>query len=558
VGGLLAIYNYERFGSVFEFGVTYCLNYFMGGDKPLFSAAYLWPNLRWYYLTAPSLSPYFPYVFPEQAYFGPAAYRGGETISGQLVVTLLAAFVAAAALLARKRLGARLPWAFVGILCWMFAAPLLAICMIGFRGNRYLVDCQPALVMAVVLAAGYIEGAALPGAAARLWRAGFRALALLAAAFNVLAGLQEFDTFKQLRAPSFRTLETLGNYPAYWLGKAGLLHYGPVELKVVFPPNPKVSVIEPLLCAGTPEYTDSLNVAEYAGGSQIEFVADHSTHGGPRSGAIPIEPGRTYTLRVDMGALYPPATAQFVADGDGGFSLRKSAIRVEMDGKVVLDRKMGSYDAPPWSVQAGRNHLTMNPFKTDFSGRILSVSRRPPRPLAEQTGLTRIRLELPVHTPDVNFPLLSSGGAGAGTMLYVRVQEDGRVRFGVDEWSIGGGLSDPVAPAPQPEHVVEVFVGSLASRALWPAGGVKSPAELGRIGSRLSVWMDGRLVWTTELKRPLDPLDPLFDLGTNKQGFSTAQPEYPVFFASEPYSRAEAEEFLARNLRAGAKAGAPK
>ena len=561
VGALLAVYNYERFGRVSEFGVTYCLNYFIVGDTPLFSASYLWPNLHWYYLTPPSLSPYFPYVFPEQAYFGPAAYRGGETISGQSVVAALGAFVAAAAFCARKRLRFGLLGVYIGALVWMFAAVLLAISSIGFRGNRYLVDCQTPFVLAIVLIAGSVESAPLSGMASRLWRTGFRALAAASVVFNILAGLQGFEAFKQIRTSSFRALEAVGNYPACWLEKLGILKAGPIELKVVFPRNPSVAVIEPLLSAGTPEYTDSLYVIEYVGGKQIELVGDHSGHGGPKSGVIPITPGQAYTLKIDMGALYPPPSPPFIARyRDRRFSLLKTGIRVEMDGKVVLDRKMNSYDAPPWSIQVGRNHLTMNPCRTDFSGRILSQERLPPTSPAdrEQTGLCRIRCVLPFQLPNMSFPLLSSGAAGSGTLVYLSVLPGNRVRFGADEWSIGGGLSDVLTPSPQPEHVIEFLVGSLASGTPWLAQSGFSPQEMGQFRRRLSIWMDGRLVWTTELTRPLDPLDPFFDLGTNHQGFSSAQPDYPGFFVNEPFSRAEAQEFLSRNLRGGVQARAPQ
>jgi hypothetical protein len=231
-----------------------------------------------------------------------------------------------------------------------------------------------------------------------------------------------------------------------------------------------------------------------------------------------------------------------------------------MDGKVVLDRKMNSYDAPPWSIQVGRNHLTMNPYKTDFSGQILSRARLPPTSLAdiEQTGLCRIRCVLPFQLPDKSFPLLSSGAAGSGTLVYLSVLSGNRVRFGADEWSIGGGHSDVLTPSPQAEHVIELLVGSLASETPWLAQRGLSPKELGQFKRRLSIWMDGRLAWTTELTRPLDPLDPFFDLGTNHQGFSTAQPDYPGLFINEPFSRTEAQEFLSRNLRVDTQSRAPE
>lgn len=555
VGALLAIYNYERFADPREFGVTYSMNYFMRGDKPLFSAAYLWPNIHWYYLTPPTLSPFFPYVFPEAAYFGPPAYRWGEAIHGQFLVLVLGLFVGAAAIIARKRLRLGRLGAYLLFLSWMFVAPLVAISAIGFRGDRYLVDCQPALVLGIALLGGAVTAAAEGGAGLGFWTAGFSLLAALCASFNVLGGIQEFGEFRNQRPATFRALESLGNYPAYWLEKIGLFAAGPIELKVVFPANPKVAVVEPLLAAGTPEYTDSLYVVEWAGGKKIELVGDHSGFGGPSSGVLDVVPGQTHTIRIDMGALYPPLSPPFVGDyGARQVRMLKTGIRVDMDGKGVLDRKMNSYDAPPWDIETGRNDITMNPFKTEFSGRILSRTRLAPPTLVDkrQSGLCRIRCVFPMDRPDMNFPLVSSGETGSGTLIYVRILPGNQIRFGVDEWSIGGGISDALTPSPQQDHLIEILIGPLSMGTKWPSDWEIAPQGLQGLEHSLGLWLDGRLVWTTALKRPLDPLDPMFDVGTNHQGFSTAQPEFRGSIAEYPYSEPEAREFLRRNLGGGA------
>jgi hypothetical protein len=552
VGAFLAIYNYERFGDPLEFGLTYSMNFFAGHGKPIVSAAYLWPNLHWYYLTLPALSPFFPYVFPEGAYFGPPEYRWGEVIHGQFPVLILGAFVAAAALLSWRQLRIGRLASYLALLAWMFLVLLLAISAFGYRGDRYMVDFQPSLVLGIVLMAYAIASATPGGAGARIWRLGFIALAALASVFNVFAGLQDFDAFKNLRAPTFQALEGWGNYPAYWLEKLHLLQAGPVELKVVFPTNHKVAVIEPLLAAGTPEFSDSLNVIESPSGAYVEFLGDHSGFGGPRSEQIPVTPGQTYTLTIDMGALYPPLSPPFISDfNDTQSRLLKTGIRVEMDGKTVLDRKMRSYDAPPWTVEVGRNDITMNPFETRFSGRVLSVARLPPPQLMENenNGLWRISCDFPMERPNTNFPLLSSGITGSGTLIYLNVLPGNRVRFGVDEWGYGGGFSEALEPPPGSGHVVEILIGPLAWRAKWPKEWGNISTELGPLEHSLRVWLDGRPVWTTELHHPVSPLAPMFDVGANRQGFTTAEAEYPGAIRSRSYTPGEAREFLDRNFR---------
>jgi hypothetical protein len=552
VGVLLATYNYERFGSPFEFGVTYSMNSFMQGGKPLFSAAYVWPNIHWYYLTAPAISPYFPYVFPEEAYFGPPVYRGGEAIHGQFVMLVLSLFAATAALLVRKRLSIGSLGAYLCLLAWMFLAVFAAIIVIGFRGDRYVVDFQAPLALGIVLLAAAVGKALGDGFGQRLWSASFAFLAMLAAGFNIFAGLQEFNAFHDIRTTTYHTLESLGNYPAYWLEKMGLLSYGPVELKVVFPSNVIGTSTEPLFAAGTPESTDSLYAVENFSGRQVELLGDHSGYGGPRSDPIAITPGQTYTLKIDMGALYPPRGPPFTPDFkvSQGHHI-KTRIHVELDGKTVLERRMNSYDAPPWSLQLGRNQVTMNPFKTEFSGRILSMKRLPPEvaPEANNDGLWRIRCVVPQEESNANFPLLSAGVAGAGTLLVLSALPDDQIRFGIDEWGYGGSVSAPFKSKPGTMHVVEVFIGPLAAAAKWPAEWGVSPKRFAHLEQSLVVWLDGRQVWTTELRRPLDSAESAFEVGGNSQGFTSAQEDFTGPIRSDPYAPADAREFLERNLR---------
>jgi hypothetical protein len=550
IGALLALYNFERFGSPFEFGVSYSLNSFMQGDKPLFSLAYFWPNAHWYYLTPPALSPYFPYVFPEEAYFGPEKYRGGEAIHGQFVVFVLLSFVAISAVVARKRIRMGRLAAYLGIVSWMFLSVFVAVCAIGFRGDRYAVDFQGMLALGIVLLGGAVASVQGNGFRGTLWRVVLSCVAALSAAFNIFAGLQIFDSFENLRPSEFEALQALGNYPAYWLGKMGLLPVGPFELKVIFPA--KVSAIEPLLVAGTPEATDSLYVIEHPSGNEIELLADHSGFGGPRSGSIGITPGKAYTLSIDMGALYPPLSRPFTNDQKGDVGrLQKTRFHVEMDGRSVLDRKMESFDAPPWAIQIGKNDVTMNPFSTRFSGRVISSKRLPPPPISEKRndGLWRIRCILPLQDANRSFPLLSSGIQGSGTLIYINVLANHHFRFGIDQWGYGGGLSAEVSAAQGKEHVIEILIGPLARDESWPQEWRIPQQGLDSIGNDLIVWLDGEKIWTANLRREIDPLGPMFEVASNRERFSTAESDFPGQIASAPYSRDEENIFLSNNLK---------
>ena len=551
VGACLALYNYERFGSPLDFGISYSSNDFVWSHHRLASFTYLWPNVHWYYLTFPALSPFFPYVFPEEAYFGPPGYVWGEAIHGQFPVFALAAFVAISSVYLRGRPGIARLGTFLGFLGWMFLGAFLPLCFMGVRADRYMVDFQPALALGVVLLAAAVATARGGSAPSRLWRGAFVLLAAAAAAFNLFAGLEEFSAMKNIRSGTFRSMELIGNYPSYWLEKTGMLRTGPIELKVVFPENVKAASVEPILTVGTPESTDSLYVAEWPPGGRIMLSGDHHGFGGPSSQAMTVTPGQVYTLKVDMGAFYPPLNHPYFAR----FKTRqahtiKSSIRVEMDGKTVLDQKMGSYDAPPWTLESGRNDVTLNPYKTVFSGHVLSARRlAPPEPVAVEAnnGLWRIRCVFPMDHPSSNHPLLSAGVTGNGTLVYLNVLPENKIRIGLDEWGAGGSSSDAIDVKPDGEHLIEIYLGPLASKVKWPTRWGLSTGQLDRHGHDLRVWLDGRPVWTTELHLALDSTDSLIDVGTNLQGFSTAPPEYLGQIRSESFSDSEAEEFVRRN-----------
>lgn len=556
IGAALALYNLERFGSPTDFGIGYSMNDFIGTHHRLASATYIWANARWYFLTPPSLSPFFPFVRPEAAYFGPKGYPWGEALHGQFPVFVVVAFAALSAALLRRRLGLGRLGVFIGFLGWMFAAVFLSLCVMGVRADRYMVDFQPAFTLAGVLL-GAAAAAALAGRALAWWVRVFGLLAVLAAAFNFFAGIEQFSEFKNRRPDAYAAMERVGNYPSYWLEKAGLLPLGPVEFKVTFPARVASPSVEPLLAAGTPEYSDGVYAVLWPPGGPFDIMADHRGYGGPTSRRMTFEPGRTYTFRVDMGALYPPLNHPYFARYSAiQAHFIKSRVRVEIDGATVLDRRMESYDAPPWSLEAGRNDITLTPFKTLFTGRVFDLRRLPaPRPAKAEDahGLWRIACTFPMDQPGSNQPLITWGVSGNGTMVFLTILSDTTVRLGMDEWGAGGSYSGPIPVGPDTQHVVEIFVGSQAASAVWPAAWGISAGALGRRAHEIRVWFDGKPVWTAPLHLPIDASPDHTDVGSNMPRFSTASASYSGEIMSSPYTASEAEQFLKRNLADSAK-----
>lgn len=490
-------------------------------------------------------------MFPSRADFGPPGYETGENIHGQFPFLVLAAFVGVSAALAgrRPRLGGL--GAYLGLLAFMSVSVFMLIAPLGIRADRYMVDFQAPLALGVVLLAGAVSPRT-GGPASRAWAASFAALALLAGAFNVFAGLQLFDCFKNLRTSTFEAMQHVGNMPSELLGRAGLLRYGPVELKVAFPQPEAKATFEPLLSLGTPRYNDSLYVVQFPW-NQVQFLADHYGILQQRSGLISITPGRVYTLRVDMGAFYPPLDHPFFSRyGPVQAHRMKTEVHVELDGQSVIDAPMGSYDAPPWTIELGRNDIALSGARTAFSGKILGSTRLPPRePAADlgSNGLCRLRCVFPMQLVGRYYPLLSSGVTGRGTLLFVSVLPAGRIQFGVDEWGAGASLSEPLRVEPEAEHTVEVFIGTLAGNTRWPAAWRVGSGELEASANRLQVWLDGKLALSRVLLVPFEPMAGLIDVGTNIQGFSTSSPGFEGPIRAAPFSQEELREFLERNLR---------
>jgi hypothetical protein len=131
----------------------------------------------------------------------------------------------------------------------------------------------------------------------------------------------------------------------------------------------------------------------------------------------------------------------------------------------------------------------------------------------------------------------------------VNIMPGNRVRFGIDEWFIGGAASEPVAVEPLLEHTVDVFFGPIAARSTWPRARGIATDQMAASRRRLNVWLDGRLALSAGLKRPYSlPADSVVAIAANPQGFSTSRPDYLGPIQAISFSQAEFADFLRRNL----------
>jgi hypothetical protein len=427
--GLMA-YNYLRFRNPFEFGFHYALCALTSSGLPTAKLSFIWPNLKWYFLRPPALSPYFPYILPMNAEIRPAGYYGYEMIQGQLAIFVLTVLCGAAALgmLRRQPEPSRRLMGFAAFVGGAFALLFLAVASFGFRANRYVPDFLGSLALLLALVGGYCAGSPkwpLGPMWRRLWRSGFCVLAMAGAACNFLTGLEVSHHFEYLRPKAFRVLAQYGDYPAYLLSKLGLIHYGPVRFEAVFRPVTAITT-GPLLSTGAPNATDVLYATQFPNNT-VQLYVFHEGHGSSSVKSMPVQPGRPYNFEVDMGSLYPPRIGPWFHDMDeSDVESLKTNVRVSIDGHEVIGSELSSYDSPPNWVYFGQDPAgTSQPF----SGKITSIQRLPPRDPSffrsdKEIGVWRIDFEAPPQAEQLSYPILGSGITGHGNLLMLRVEPD--------------------------------------------------------------------------------------------------------------------------------------
>jgi len=511
LGGLFA-YNYLRFGNGFEFGNHYQIA--IRSDRADFSPSYLWHNLRLYYLTWPSVSRYFPFFAPGAEPPQPPGYFGREFLHGQFYFLPLALLAALGALAARRRpgIGALLP--ITGGLLFCFLVNGFIVCLGGMRANRYQLDFQPALLVAVCLGLLLL-------AEGRGWRwrgpAGLSlGLVLLGCFYNAMISLQTDGAFQANNPRSYARLARWFDYPSWWYQRLTHAPMGPLELQVAFPSAPRAA-LEPLVATGTPWFSDILFV-HYEDAHTIRFLLEHAGHGGPASPPVPVVPGRDCRLEVELGSLYPPAEHPCFAElSRAQMRLLKRTVRVSLNGITVFHASADFYDASPGQVFIGESRLWPAMAAGRFSGRILATRTRP-LPLAPWPdpggGPIVLRVRLPEGQTGAAEPLLLTGKPGRADVVFVEYVDAGHVRFGLDHWLHAASYSAVVAVDYAATHDIAVWLGSLA-----PAGSSLAERE------RFAVDLDGRRVLSMQTPFYDAPAFTL-DVGHNSVGASSCRLDF--------------------------------
>jgi putative flippase GtrA len=513
-------YNAARFGNPLEFGHTYQLGV---EPKQLFHLANLGHNARLYYLRAPALNGFFPYVAPAPESIKPDDYVGRESAHGEWVwlPLAIAAFGAWMGMSAgRARPGLREAKWIVGLPMAVFAVNFIVTASAGVRANRYMLDFHPMLVLAVLAVLGM--GLAGAGRLARLGSLAAGAAILVAVAFNVLGSMQAQGFFQFTDPIAYSRVAAAADHVVWPLLRAEPT-VGDRIARLRWPPHPRGGALEPIGAAGTPGYDDVLWV-EYGAGNKARFVYQYWEYGRASGRWFAIEPGKVSEVRVSGAFLLPPPGHPWF----GGRPIEqqeilKRSLRVSVDGVTRLNRDVPSHDSSPalqswgaWRHADGTEHA--------FSGAILDVRSEPvqdPGPLrpAAERGTVRMRLEFSPHCMGTSEPLLQSGSPRAFDTLVVRYVRPGFVQLIHDQLGSGARSSREFEVDYSGTQHVEVDLPFADDRVDWLEGG---PAFRTRNTERMRVTWNGRVVFEPEV--PPVPADRGgIALGANMLNSSVAQ-----------------------------------
>lgn len=509
VVALLLSYNRIRFGHIFDFGQRYVLGAWNQISMPNSGLGYGWEN-AWHYLLAPALySTCFPFVIAP-SWIAVSILRH--------VPWLWLAPIAAWALSRRTIPG---PVRAIGLSSLILAAANLISLIFLPSGNpssiltsanaRYLLDFQPGFTLFVALG---IVAAFQPSIMVKsigrwivLPLAGVLLAISIVIAFSLDIGAFPSETY--------RPLAFFLDIPTYLLGLARGVSYGPIATDVSFPFG-KTGSFEPILSTGSAESGDLLYV-NYVSPTRIRFGLIGTGLKGPESGPIAVTYGPSHHLLVSLGSLFPPDGHPLLSSLDGAqIAYLKRNLRVELDGRIVVDSPAYFHSASPNQVLLGENPFFRGYCSAAFSGVIRSSQRLPiAAPQASLLkhaayGAVRMRLLLPLaRVQDAREPLLVTGVTGAGDFVYVQYLGENLIRLGVDHWGSVGIRTEPFRVDFGVEHTIEIAMG-----ALFPAMTEDSRRE------HVRLLFDGtKVLESTQDTYDSSPYD--VTIGTNAIGGST-------------------------------------
>jgi hypothetical protein len=234
---------------------------------------------------------------------------------------------------------------------------------------------------------------------------------------------------------------------------------GPLRLRLRFP-ELGAGPGEPLVCTGKPGAGDIFFVT-FLGRRRIRFGIENSGDV-LTSDPVDVNTDQDHVVDLEMGSLYPPGAEAAGRPKDDLQRLR-TRYSVRLDGKLLIEAARNFRPSEHDEVVCAVNSIGATTAVGAFSGSIYSTERIPP-PAARgraSWGPLDAWVIFPRNGAGLAEPLVTTGVAGKGDVIYVKSDSEGRLSFGLDHWSVGGPIGKPVPVDFSKAHHLEVTMGSL-------------------------------------------------------------------------------------------------
>ncbi len=183
-------------------------------------------------------------------------------------------------------------------------------------------------------------------------------------------------------------------------------------------------------------------------------------------------------------------------------------IACSLDGRPLFGEGSGHFPYKGLEMVAGLNAGHVDKVDERFTGPLMDLTLdEAPAAGASLGDVLHLVVKLPAGRTGRQEPLLTTGHAGAGDVVFVVYEDAGHIRVGHDHWGVGNRLSEPIA------------VDYSLPHEFW----IRSPALVGwsSPSGPVTVALDGAKVLTSELT-PYASRANEISIGANRIGASSA------------------------------------
>ncbi len=556
IGLALLAYNWARFGDPLELGLNYQLSVWNEVKRSHFLPANIPFNAFLYFLASPQWGRYFPFVHPIAYPKLPAGYYGYEYVYGALLTCPVLWWGAALPAFARRARPALRP--FIAVVLAIAVATTLVIFSFDTAAARYETDFLPWWMLLALLGWAFLEdrlGSAERGATLGPLRIVFGLTSAVSCVLAFCCSAELHEILQNTNPGAYRSLSRVFNIPTFgWEALSGN-RGGAIEMNLVFAPRPRESV-EPLVVTGV-EYQRDYAYLYYQSDRVVRFCYVHPGEPVASSADVTIEPGRSYSLRVQCGSLYPPeGHLAYRGWQPEEIAALKRWVEIDLDGRPVVVAQRGANEASPGSVQVGVD-AGIGFCGRRFAGSISGVRRvKWTRPIGDlsSAGDFDLVVALPVSPPPVNeppnSPLVEAGRSGQADIVGLTIDPAKRYRFVLESW--GSGLARS-AFFDLPENPIASFRVRLG-----PTLRLDAASPLAILSRSVVVWKEGAPIWWHRTPTPAAANPPcyLFSNGVGSTAMEASFPGRVIAASRSPPPRWRKGPFLSLELGLGGRGAA--